>query len=47
VMGAVEEYPGQLNSGVLLIDVVRWRIDNISDKILVNCYELAGPINGI
>lgn len=39
VMGAVEEYPGQLNSGVLLIDVVSWRSQNLSEKILNNCYE--------
>jgi lipopolysaccharide biosynthesis glycosyltransferase len=41
VIGAVEEYPGTLNSGVLVIDVVRWRQEKLSEKILENCYENA------
>jgi lipopolysaccharide biosynthesis glycosyltransferase len=39
VIGAVEESPGNMNSGVLLIDVVRWRQEKMSEKILENCYQ--------
>jgi lipopolysaccharide biosynthesis glycosyltransferase len=43
VIGAVEEGGGKMNSGVLLIDVVRWRQENLSEKILANCYENGWP----
>jgi len=43
VIGAVEEAPGNMNSGVLVIDVVRWQQEKLSEKILENCHENAWP----